>query len=219
MIPHVEKPLPDEMEAKRIKAASLVRVADDDTAMRRSYEFMLRSQGWQVVCYESAQAFLDDPRPEPGCLILDVRMPEMSGLELQRVMNREEILLPIIFVTGHGDIGMAVDTMQKGACDFMLKPVDPQRLRETVLRWCALDVEAKQSALRREARQSDIESLSDREKEVLQLIVSGKPYKCIADDLGISERTVKFHKASACRKLGVRTAAELTAILLHERDL
>lgn len=101
----------------------------------------------------------------------------------------------------------------------MLKPVDPQRLREAVLRWCAQDVAAKLSALRDEAQQADFESLSEREKEVLRLIATGRPYKCIADELGISERTVKFHKASACRKLGVKTAAELTAIVLHRIEL
>ena len=196
-------------EIARVKRSTLVRVVDDDDGMRRSYDFMLKSHGWRVACYADAQAFLAEDTDERGCLILDVRMPGMTGLELQKRMLACGIDLPVIFVTGHGDVDMAVYTMQIGACDFMLKPVDPQRLRRAVLRWCAYDQQRGLDALRKRAKKTDIETLSEREREVLRELIHGIPYKCIAETLGISERTVKFHKASICKKLGVRTSAEL----------
>lgn len=203
----------DSFEIERIKRVSLVRVVDDDEAMRRSYEFMLRSHGWRVVCYPDAEAFLEDAADEGGCLILDVRMPKMSGLELQQRMAAKNIDLPVVFATGHGDVDMAVSAMQKGASDFMLKPVDPVRLRAAVLRWCAYDADKRIKNLSRKAREEDLKSLTDREVEVLNELVKGSPYKSIAQSLSISERTVKFHKASICQKLGVKTTAELASLL------
>lgn len=209
MIPEIEKPLPDENEAARIKKIALIRVVDDDAGMLRSYKFMFSSQGWNVKCYSDAASFLEEVTDVPGCLILDVRMPEMSGLTLRREMMKRGIALPILFVTGHGDVDMAVETMQMGACDFMLKPVDPARLRKAVLRWSAFAVQQHLDRLKREAKQADFSTLSTREREVLQLISEGLQYKQIADQLGISERTVKFHRASLCEKLGVKTTQEL----------
>lgn len=203
----------DPFEIERIKRASLVRIVDDDEAMRRSYDFMLKSHGWRVVCYPDAESFLEDDLNEGGCLILDVRMPRMSGLELQQRMAAKNIDLPVVFATGHGDVDMAVSVMQKGACDFMLKPVDPVRLRAAVLRWCAYDADKKIKNLGRKAREEDLKSLTERELEVLNELVKGSPYKCIAQNLSISERTVKFHKASICQKLGVKTTAELAALI------
>lgn len=114
MIPEIEKPLPDENEAARIKKIALIRVVDDDAGMLRSYKFMFSSQGWNVKCYSDTASFLEEVTDVPGCLILDVRMPEMSGLTLQREMMKRGIALPILFVTGHGDVDMAVETMQMG---------------------------------------------------------------------------------------------------------
>ena len=112
----------DDLPEARVKAACLVRIVDDDETMLNSYRFMLGAVGWQVKCYQQARAFLDDQNDAAGCLVLDVRMPQMSGLQLHAEMRRLGVTLPVIFVTGHGDVDMAVQTMKDGAVDFMLKP-------------------------------------------------------------------------------------------------
>lgn len=148
-------------------------------------------------------------------------MPQMSGLQLHAEMRRLGVTLPVIFVTGHGDVDMAVQTMKEGAVDFMLKPVVPDRLKEAVLHWCREDCKRKLSELQNNALESDARSLTEREREVAQLVVQGLSNKAIAAKLSIAERTVKFHRASACEKLGVSSSAQLIArlMLLKEKGL
>lgn len=211
----------DDLPEARVKAACLVRIVDDDETMLNSYRFMLGAVGWQVKCYQQARAFLDDQNDAAGCLVLDVRMPQMSGLELHAEMRRLGVTLPVIFVTGHGDVDMAVQTMKDGAVDFMLKPVVPGRLKEAVLHWCREDCKRRLSELQNNALESDARSLTEREREVAQLVVQGLSNKAIAAKLSIAERTVKFHRASACEKLGVGSTAQLIArmMLLKEKGL
>ena len=206
----------DDLPEARVKAACLVRIVDDDETMLNSYRFMLGAVGWQVKCYQQARAFLDDQNDAAGCLVLDVRMPQMSGLELHAEMRRLGVTLPVIFVTGHGDVDMAVQTMKDGAVDFMLKPVVPDRLKEAVLH-----CKRRLSELQNNALESDARSLTEREREVAQLVVQGLSNKAIAAKLSIAERTVKFHRASACEKLGVGSTAQLIArmMLLKEKGL
>ena len=176
----------DEMTDERVMNASLVRIVDDDEKMLASYRFMLGAAGWQVKCFSSATAFLADASPQPGCLVLDVRMPDMSGLELYGEMKRQGMSLPVIFVTGHGDVD-----------------------------WCRRDCLARHHELQVNARASDWETLSERERQVAQLVAAGHSNKQISVELAISERTVKFHRASVCQKLGVSGTAQLIARLLE----
>ena len=201
----------DDLPEARVKAACLVRIVDDDETMLNSYRFMLGAVGWQVKCYQQARAFLDDQNDAAGCLVLDVRMPQMSGLQLHAEMRRLGVTLPVIFV----------QTMKDGAVDFMLKPVVPDRLKEAVLHWCREDCKRKLSELQNNALESDARSLTEREREVAQLVVQGLSNKAIAAKLSIAERTVKFHRASACEKLGVGSTAQLIArmMLLKEKGL
>ncbi len=205
----------DDMTDERVMNASLVRIVDDDEKMLASYRFMLGAAGWQVKCFSNATAFLADASSQPGCLVLDVRMPDMSGLELHGEMRRQGMSLPVIFVTGHGDVDMAVQSLKNGAGDFMLKPVVPERLKTAVLDWCRRDCLARHHELQVNARASDWETLSERERQVAQLVAAGHSNKQISVELAISERTVKFHRASVCQKLGVSGTAQLIARLLE----
>ena len=198
-------------------SGTLVRIVDDDEAMRRSYAFMLSMAGWPVVLYEDARDFLArDDLHTPGCVILDVRMPSISGLELQQRLKALNSVVPLIFVTGHGDVDMAVRAVKEGAFDFMLKPVDPERLKAAVSSACERALAAQAPANEQAARWAQ---LSPREKEVFALVAQGHLNKTVAFELGIAERTVKFHRASACRKLGLRTPQEIAAfwIAFNER--
>ena len=138
-------------------------------------------------------------------------MPEMSGLELHAEMRRRGLRLPVIFVTGHGDVDMAVQSIKNGAGDFMLKPVMPDRLKSAVLHWCRHDCLKRQSELKANAHACDWETLSERERQVAHLVAQSLSNKEISAELSISERTVKFHRASVCQKLGVSRAAQLVS--------
>ncbi len=187
----------------------LARVIDDEETVRNSIVFTLRVAGIDAVAYANALEYLEkDDNRFPGCVILDVRMPEMSGLELQDVMLQKDIDLPIIFLTGHGDISMAVMALQKGAGDFCEKPVDPNRLRQTVRRLSEENIASRKEKFRLNMMQNVFETLTVREKEIIRQVANDKLNKVIAVDLGIQEHTVKIHRANACRKLGVRSALE-----------
>ncbi len=189
---------------------ALVRIVDDEETVRRSESFALRVVGIDVVTYESARAFLDhDDLRHPGCVVLDVRMPGMSGLELQQEMLRRGIDLPILFLTGHGDIGMAVSTLKLGAEDFLEKPVDPAKFREIVKRLTEKNIEARRAQIEVEGMRSRYELLTDREKEILKRVAQDQMNKQIAIDLDIQEHTVKIHRSNACKKLEVRSALEI----------
>lgn len=185
----------------------VVFVVDDEEAVGDSLAMLLRTVGLPTRVYRDPRRFLDDYRPEqPGCLLLDVRMPQLGGLEVQRELGRRHASLPIIFITGHGDIPMAVEAMRKGAFDFIEKPFDDEQLLARVRE----AFELQQKAETRPVMGSvPISELSERQREVLQRVLDGKPSRQIAEELEISVKTVEFHRARIMQKLGVRTAAEL----------
>ena len=187
----------------------LVRIVDDDDDFRESQKQFLKALGWQVADWADAQTFLaEDDLSRPGCLVLDIRMPGMTGLELQKKFVEMGSTLPVIFLTGHGDISMAVMALQKGAGDFCEKPVEPERLRQTVRRLSNQNIEARKEKFRIDMMRNAFETLTQREKEIIRLVADDKLNKVIAIDLGIQEHTVKIHRANACKKLGVRSALE-----------
>ncbi len=199
----------------------VVRIVDDDAALTEGLAFLLESEGWTVQVYESAQAFLTNDAPSVrGCLVLDVRMPGMTGLELQHVMNERGYNLPIIFLTGHGDIDMAVSTIKQGAVEFLQKTGDNARLVEAVSRAVARSMEGfaqlDQDPYEAQKRWRE---LTEREAQLLTLIAKGQRNRDVAERLGLSVRTVEAHRASAFRKLGIKTVAELSSLmhLLPER--
>lgn len=194
----------------------LVRVVDDEASLRRALVFLLESAGWQVAAYESAEAFLttwSEPAA-PGCLILDIRMPLMSGLELQRILNERSISLPVIFLTGHADVSIAVQAMKHGACELIEKPFKDQVLLDAVGQAVRSDLARRDEASTRQALRSRLDKLSPRELEVARLIVEGLPNKTIGQRLDISERTVQVHRLHVMEKLGIHSAAELTQLML-----
>ena len=193
----------------------VVRIVDDDAALTEGLAFLLESEGWTVQVYESAQAFLTNDAPSVrGCLVLDVRMPGMTGLELQHVMNERGYNLPIIFLTGHGDIDMAVSTIKQGAVEFLQKTGDNARLVEAVSRAVARSMEGfaqlDQDPYEAQKRWRE---LTEREAQLLTLIAKGQRNRDVAERLGLSVRTVEAHRASAFRKLGIKTVAELSSLM------
>jgi two-component system response regulator FixJ len=195
----------------------IVNIVDDDASLRQALVFLLESAGWRVAAYDSAEAFLaalDDLTP-PGCLILDVRMQLMSGLELQRILNERNIQLPVIFLTGHADVTIAVQAMKFGACDFIEKPFKDQTLLDAVSQAVRRDLLRHKENATKLVLLERISKLSQREMEVARLIVEGLPYKAIGMRLYISERTVQVHCQNLKSKLGINSAAELTQLILQ----
>lgn len=191
----------------------LVRIVDDDPDQLASLEIMLSAEGWDVACYEGASDFFAEDTPSrPGCLILDVRMPEISGLEMQEELNRREYPLPILFLTGHGDVDMAVHTLKKGAKDFLLKPVDAPRLLTSVATIVQEDCDQRAMPLDSAAWKRKFRELTEREQEIVRYVASGLLNRQIAERLGISERTVHAHRLSAYRKLNVHNVADLAPL-------
>lgn len=187
-----------------------VYIVDDDEGIREGFGLLMETIGQAHEVYSSAIDFLEAYHPDmEGCLVLDIRMPRMSGLELQEKLKEKGSLLPIIFITGHGDIPMAVDAMRRGALDFIRKPFREQNLLDRINE--ALDIEAGRRKVLGDRQQvlEKIESLSDRERQVFNLVAAGDMNKTIALDLGISERTVEVHRAQVMKKLGTRTLAQL----------
>ncbi|MBU3695333.1 response regulator transcription factor [Dechloromonas sp.] len=193
----------------------IIYVVDDDEAMRDSMTWLLEGEGYKVACFDSAAAFLGAWRSSlRGCIVLDVRMPEMSGLELQEKLDSIGSHLPIIFVTGHGDVPMAVGALQRGACDFIEKPFHNEDLLARIERALELDSQIAARQQRDNAIASRLDQLTQREREVMQLVVAGKLNKQIADELDISMKTVEAHRARVMEKVGVRTLAELVKIVM-----
>ena len=191
----------------------IIHVVDDDPSFRTAVTRLLRAAKYEVRGYASASEFLDsDPCAVPGCILLDLRMPGLSGLDLQQSLARLENRLPIIFLTGHGDIPASVRAMKAGAVDFLIKPVRREALLRAVEN--ALGVDAKGRAARAVLREihDRYENLTPREREVLAHVVGGKLNKQIASDLGTAERTIKAHRASIMDKLGAQSVAELVRL-------
>ncbi|MEQ4618567.1 MAG: response regulator [Corticimicrobacter sp.] len=190
---------------------------DDDAAFRRSLAFLLESVGWPVVEYDSAAAFLSQHAVPPenlGCLLLDIRMPVMSGLALQQQLRWMGWELSVIFMTGHGDVELAVEAMKTGACDFLEKPFKDQALLDAVDLAVRKSREAFRHAGRRAQARAALDRLSPRECEVARLVALGQPNKQVARELGISEKTVHVHRQHVMEKTGVGSAAELTRLML-----
>ncbi len=194
-----------------------VYVVDDDEAVRDSLQWLLEGKDYRVRCFESAEAFLSryDPR-EVACLIADIRMSGMSGLEMQDRLLERKSPLPIIFITGHGDVPMAVDAMKKGAMDFIQKPFKEDDLVNLVVRMLDHANETFAGHLQAASRDALLSKLTSREAQVLERIVAGRLNKQIADDLGISIKTVEAHRANIMEKLNANTVADLLKIALGQ---
>jgi FixJ family two-component response regulator len=187
---------------------------DDDPSARQGLARLIRAAGHTVTPFTSAREFLDaGPPAGPGCLVLDVRMPEVSGLELQERLAREECPRPIIFITGHGDIPMSVQAMKQGAVDFLPKPVDRAQLLAAVQLALEKDTAARRQHGERQNTRRRFGQLTEREREVMQLVIRGWLNKQIAAELGIAEPTVKIHRGRVMDKLGVASVAELILLV------
>ncbi|MFD1710685.1 response regulator transcription factor [Ottowia sp. GY511] len=194
-----------------------IHLVDDDAAFRRSLVFLLESMGWDAVGHACANDYLGDGLihvEHTGCLLLDVRMPGMSGLELQQTLLAREIQLPIVFLTGHGDVELAVQAMKNGAFDFLEKPFKDQRLLDIVS--AALRQREAERAVHARSRQASdrLARLSPREAEVARLVARGLPNKLVARELGISEKTVHIHRQHVMEKAEIGSAAELARLML-----
>lgn len=191
----------------------IVHIVDDEEPIRDSIALLLRSVGIESRQYQDAHAFLATYQPgSPACLILDVRMPRMSGLELQQELNRRGWILPVIFVTGHGDVPMAVEAMREGAVDFLQKPFSDEELIRRVSSALEHHQRVRRQTGDRDAAARRLETLTAREREVAGRIAAGQANKVIALDLGLSERTVELHRARVMQKLGVRGVAQLVQL-------
>jgi FixJ family two-component response regulator len=196
-----------------ITEAPVIHVVDDDVSFRTAVARLLKACGYQVALYESARQLLEKPpSTDPGCILLDVRMPGMSGHELQARLLNIGNTLPIVFLTGHGDIRMSVRAIKAGAEDFLSKPVSKKTLIEAIQRALVRDQEAREQNLRLASLRAVAATLTPRESEVFALIVRGKLNKQIAHELGTAERTIKAHRHAVMQKLKVQSLAEAVSI-------
>ncbi len=194
-------------------------VVDDDEAVRSSLKLLLKSVGLPVETYASAQEFLDRfDSDRPGCLVLDIRMPCMSGLELQERLNTLHAMIPVVFITGHGDVPMAVEAMQHGAVDFIQKPFRDQDLLDRINQALEKDHDNRAGLKQRDAIRGRIADLTPREHEVLELVTAGKANKVIAGDLNVSQRTVEIHRARVMEKMGASSLAHLVRMVIAAGD-
>lgn len=195
------------------KARGLVRIVDDDDALREALRFALEADGWKVSDYGTAEQFFTGDVPsEPGCVILDIRMPSMSGMEAQEILSARGIGLPVIFITGHGDVDLAVTALQEGAIDFIQKPVDDERLIQAIAYGVHLDLCRRGGKADPADILHRIRTLTERELELARLLAAGARNREIAERLGIALRTVEVHRASILKKLRVRKAQELQTL-------
>ena len=193
-------------------------VVDDDEAIRTLWRWLMESNGIAVQTFASAAAFIESYRRRaPGCLVLDVRLPGMSGLELQDYLRRREIDIPIVFVSGHGDVPTAVSAIKGGAVDFLQKPFDYREALATVQRAFERDAESRDRRATQARLAERLAALTAREREVMHRIIEGKPNKMIAEELEISVRTVEFHRANVMEKMvATSVAALIQLIALHD---
>jgi len=197
------------------KSTSTVYIVDDDQAIRHAMELLMRSVGLNYEIFPSASDFLaNHTNDRAGCLVLDIRMPGIGGLELQEKLNDSGSTLPIIFITGHGDVPMAVDAMQKGAVDFIQKPFRDQELLDRINEALETDLERRTARQEKAEVLEKIGKLTNREREVFDLVVTGKPNKVIAYELGVSQRTIEIHRARVMEKMAARSLAELVRMHL-----
>jgi FixJ family two-component response regulator len=191
---------------------------DNDEAVLDSLRMLMKSVGLNAECFRSAGEFLDAYDPErPGCLVLDVRMPGMSGIDLQERLASMHSMLPIIFITGHGDVEMAVHAMQAGAVDFVQKPFSDQVLLDRIQKTVAQDARNRESLCKRDEIVKCVAKLTPREKEVMEMVVAGNANKVIAIDLGVSERTVEIHRARVMKKMEAESLPHLVRMALEAK--
>ena len=191
----------------------LVYVVEDDDALRDSLCWLIESAGYRVAAFSSAEHFLAYVEPGTGaCVVLDVRMPGMNGLELQERLIKRQLHMPVIFISGHGDVPMAVHAIKRGAIDFLEKPFQDHELLARISGAARSDQGALKGRARQRLMTSQLTTLSQREREVMERVVDGKPNKCIADELGISIKTVEAHRSRMMRKLGANSIAELVRL-------
>jgi len=208
------------MKVSATVANPTVFVVDDDGGVRDALRFLLRSVGLTVETFTSAVEFLESYRDDrPGCLVLDIRMPGMTGLELQEKLIERRSILPIIFITGHGDVPMAVEAMQAGALDFIQKPFSDEDLLTRINQALAKDAKTRASLSELAAIRTRLASLTPREREVMDLVVQGKLNKIIASDLDLSQRTVEIHRSRVMEKMEASSLAHLVRMILEIGEL
>lgn len=194
---------------------STVYVVDDDEAMRESLTWLIESVGLNVETYASADEFLESYYPgRPGCVLLDVRMPGMSGLELQGHLQKQQVTVPVIMITGHGDVPMAVRAMKSGAIDFIEKPFNDEQLLESIRNALAVDDTRRDEQSFKAEVASRLEQLTPRESEVMDMVTAGKSNKEIANSLGVSAKTVEAHRAKVMEKMEAGSLAELVRLVV-----
>lgn len=194
-------------------------IVDDEEAVGDSIAMLLRSVGLTTRRYTDARRFLEEYRPEqPGCLLLDVRMPKLSGLEVQQELVRRHVTLPVIFITGHGDVPMAVEAMRAGAIDFIQKPFNDDELIRRVQKALEEDASEREVLNRRAEIERRWAELTPREREIARRIADGQANKVVAAELDISARTVELHRARILQKMGVRSVAQLVRMLISLKD-
>jgi two-component system, LuxR family, response regulator FixJ len=197
-----------------IRSQQTVFIVDDDDDVRDALSLLMKSIGLPSKGYASARSFLEDFDGErPGCLVLDIRMPDMTGLELQRELLRRKAHIPIVFITGHADVAMAVETMKGGAVDFIQKPFRDQGLIDCIHQALIKDAENRVCLNKASDIQTRLESLTLRERQVLDLVLAGKANKVIAAELGITDRTVEVHRARVMEKMKAGSLAHLVAMI------
>jgi two-component system, LuxR family, response regulator FixJ len=197
-------------------AIPTVRIVDDDQSIRRAMELLMKSVGLPCRIYQSANSIIDDYSPEwRGCLVLDIRMPGMSGLELRERLSTLGSTLPVIFITGYGDIPMAIEAIRNGAFDFIEKPFRDQELLERIAAAMQADDQSRQERTAAKKISDRLSRLTPREREVFDLVVQGKANKLIAHELGVSQRTVEIHRARVMTKMEARSLAELVRMHLE----
>ncbi|SOB76234.1 two component transcriptional regulator, LuxR family [Marinobacter sp. LV10R510-11A] len=197
-----------------------VYVVEDDEAVRDSLELLLKTDGKTVKTYEDAAVFLKDySETMAGCIVLDIRMPGMDGMELQKKLNSKHSILPIIFVTGHGDVPMAVDAMKEGAVDFIQKPYREEALLEKIEAALEQDQEQRKTLDEKQEIMRRIKSLTPREHEIMDRMIEGQANKVIAIELEISQRTVEIHRSRVMHKMGTHSLAHLVRMVLSVKDL
>lgn len=192
----------------------MIRVVDDDRAVSKAIQFLLENEDWTVQVFSSGEEFLVNEAPSvPGCIILDVQMGGISGIEVHKELIARESKVPIIFLTAHGDIPMAVEAMKEGAAEFLVKPLDPEKLLQLVEKHVEWDIKRRQWSVSKEEAERRVESLTLRERQIVELVLKDLSNQEIAEALKLSRRTIECHRQVAYKKLQVNNVKELKLIL------
>ena len=196
------------------KAIALIRVVDDDRAVSKAIQFLLGNEDWTVQVFSSGEEFLFNEAPSvPGCIIQDIKMCGISGIEVHKELIARESEVPIIFLTAHGDIPMAVEAMKEGAAEFLVKPLDPEKLLQLVEKHVEWDIKRRQWSVSKEEAERRVESLTLRERQIVELVLKDLSNQEIAEALKLSRRTIECHRQVAYKKLQVNNVKELKLIL------